>query len=116
MIDVFVNAYPYPVEIVDTNNFPYEAGCHGCLRCELVGVYDRKDGFQEFYFNLVNSCDVLVFGMNIDDFPQKDVPKQLFNLGMGIAFKAKPVRLQAWKRMPKLYFQLHKNIVDSGRR
>lgn len=246
MIDVFVSTYPYPVEIVDINDFPYEAGCHGCLKCELVGECDRKDGFQAFYFNLVNSCDVLVFGMNLEDryirpvwklfldrsfsnghrtsmmgkhttylvsgplrslpsvrlfleakdnvgrenamgiisdeydsseelqeliqetakklaravdskyqksinflgiggikifrdliysmrgvvpddhqfyrrnglydFPQKDVPKQLFNLGMGIAFKAKPVRLQAWKRMPKLYIQLHKNIVDSGRR
>ena len=27
---------------------------------------DRKDGF-EFYLNLVNTCDVLVFGMNIED-------------------------------------------------
>ena len=67
MIDVFVAAYPYAVEVVDINDFPYEAGCHGCLRCELVGECDRKDGFQEFYSNLVNTCDVLVFGMNLEE-------------------------------------------------
>ncbi len=67
MIDVFKDAYPHPIEIIDINNFPYEAGCHGCLKCELVGDCDRKDGFQEFYMKLVNTCDVLLFGMNIED-------------------------------------------------
>lgn len=245
MIDVFMDAYPHPIEVVDINSFPYEAGCHGCLRCELVGDCDRKDGFQEFYLNLVNTCDVLVFGMNIEDrylkliwklfldrtfsnghrtsmmgkhtaylvagplrslpnvrqflegkdnvgrenamsiisdeykdstqleklltvsaqrlaraaeanyqksinflglggikifrdliysmrgvvgddhrfykkhglydFPQKDIGKQVFNLGMGVAFKLKPVRIQAFERMPALYIQLHKQIVKSGK-
>lgn len=245
MIEVFMGAYPHPIEVVDINDFPYEAGCHGCLRCELVGECDRKDGFQEFYLNLVNTCDVLVFGMNIEDrylkpiwklfldrtfsnghrtsmmgkhttylvsgplrslpsvrqflegkdnvgrensmgiigdeyedskqleellrltaqrlaraaavkyqksvnflglggmkifrdliysmrgvvgddhrfykkrglydFPQKDIPKQFFNLGMGMAFKLKPVRVQAFERMPEMYILLHKQIVDSGK-
>lgn len=245
MIDVFMDAYPYPVEVVDINDFPYEAACHGCLRCELVGECDRKDGFQEFYLNLVNTCDVLVFGMNIGDrylkpvwklfldrtfsnghrtsmmgkhtaylvagplralpnvrqflegkdnvgrencmgiigdeyedsnllegllrdtanrlarasaagyqksvnflglggmkifrdliysmrgvvkddhrfykekglydFPQKDIGKEMFNLGMGLAFMLKPVRIQAFERMPELYIKLHKDIVDSGK-
>ncbi len=66
MIDVFIDAYPQPVEVVDINDFPYEAGCHGCLHCEFVGECDRKDGFQDFYFNLVNTCNVLLFGMNIE--------------------------------------------------
>ncbi|HPG87314.1 MAG TPA: NAD(P)H-dependent oxidoreductase [Spirochaetales bacterium] len=245
MIDAFVDAYPYPVEVVDINDFPYEAGCHGCLRCELVGECDRKDGFQEFYLNLVDTCDALVFGMNLEgrylrpvwklfldrtfsnghrtsmmgkhtaylvagplrslpnvrqflegkdnvgrencmaiigdeyddsallgrllrdgavrlaraidgryqksvnflgwgglkifrdliygmrgvvrddhrfykthglyDFPQKDIPKQLFNLAMGLAFTLKPVRVQAFERMPSMYILLHKRIVDSGK-
>ena len=245
MIDAFVGAYPYPVEVVDINDFPYEAGCHGCLRCELVGECDRKDGFQEFYLNLVDTCDALVFGMNLEgrylrpvwklfldrtfsnghrtsmmgkhtaylvagplrslpnvrqflevkdnvgrencmaiigdeyddsallgrllregagrlaravdagyqksvnflglggikifrdliygmrgvvrddhrfykthglyDFPQKDIPKQLFNIAMGVAFTLKPVRLQAFELMPPMYIQLHKRIVDSGK-
>ena len=58
--------YEVITEVVDINDFPYEAGCHGCLRCELVGECDRKDGFQEFYLNLVNTCDALVFGMNLE--------------------------------------------------
>ena len=66
MIDVFIAAYPNEVQIVDINDFPYEGACRGCLRCELVGECDRKDGFQEFYQNLVNSCDVLVHAMNLD--------------------------------------------------
>lgn len=37
MIDVFVDAYPHPVEIIDINAYPYEAACNGCLKCELVG-------------------------------------------------------------------------------
>lgn len=245
MLDVFIDAYPHTIEVIDINEFPYEAGCHGCLKCELVGECDRKDGFQEFYLNLVNTCDVLVFGMNIEDrylkpiwklfldrtfsnghrasmmgkhtaylvagplrslpnvrqflegkdnvgrenamciigdeyedslylenllrnsakrlsqaalakyqksinflgvggikifrdliysmrgvvgddhrfykknglydFPQRDLGKQIFNLGMGMAFKLKPVRMQAFERMPEMYIQLHKQIVKSGK-
>ncbi len=244
MIDVFIAAYPHPVEVVDINDFPYEAGCHGCLRCELVGECDRKDGFQQFYTDLVNTCDVLVFGMNLEgrylkpvwklfldrsfanghrtsmmgkhtcylvagrlrelpnvrqflegkdqvgrensmgilsdeyedsrqlemllqelsgrlaravaakyqksvnflglggikifrdliysmrgvvkddhrfykerglyDFPQRDLSKQVFNVFMGAAFMFEPVRLQAFERMPAMYIQQHKRIVDSG--
>lgn len=243
MIDVFVDAYPHPVEVVDINDFPYEAGCDGCLRCELVGECVRKDGFQNFYLNLVNTCDALVFGMNIEDrylrlvwklfldrtfanghrtsmmgkhtaylvagplralpnvrqflegkdnigrenamlivgdeyedssllesllrdgaqrlsrataakyqksinflgvgglkifrdliygvrgvvgddhrfykehgfydFPQKNIGNELFNIGMGLAFKAKSVRLQAYERMPEMYIEKHKAIVES---
>lgn len=242
MIDVFIDSYPHPIEIIDINDFPYEAGCHGCLRCELVGECDRRDGFQEFYMNLVNNCDVLVFGMNIEerylkpvwklfldrtfsnghrtsmmgkhtaylvagplrslpnvrqflegkdnvgrenamciisdeyedslylesllrnsarllsraaltryqksinflglggirifrdliysmrgvvrddhrfykerglyDFPQKDLGKQVFNLGMGIAFRFKSVRIKAFERMPEMYIRRHKQIVE----
>lgn len=245
MIDVFMDAYPHPVEVVDINTFPYEAGCHGCLRCELVGDCERKDGFQDFYMDLVNTCDVLLFGMNLEDrylkpiwklfldrtfsnghrtsmmgkhtaylvagplralpnvrqflegkdnvgrensmaiigdeyedsarleallrscaerlarataakyqksvnflglggmkifrdliysmrgvvrddhrfykknglydFPQKDIPKQFFNLGMGTAFKLKFVRVQAFEQMPAMYIKLHEQIVKSGK-
>lgn len=245
MLDVFMDAYPHKIEVIDINDFPYEAGCHGCLKCELVGECDRKDGFQEFYLNLVNTCDVLVFGMNIEDrylkpiwklfldrtfsnghrtsmmgkhtaylvagplrslpnvrqflegkdnvgrenamfiigdeyedslylenllrnsakrlsqaalakyqksinflgvggikifrdliysmrgvvgddhrfykknglydFPQRDLRKQLFNLIMGMAFKLKTVRMQAFERMPEMYIQQHKQIVKSGK-
>ena len=245
MLDVFMDAYPHEIEVIDINEFPYEAGCHGCLKCELVGECDRKDGFQDFYLNLVNTCDVLVFGMNIEDrylkpiwklflertfsnghrtsmmgkhtgylvagplrslpnvrqflegkdnvgrenamciigdeyedsvylesliinsakrlsqaalakyqksvnflgvggikifrdliysmrgvvgddhrfykknglydFPQKDLGKQAFNLGMGMAFKLKAVRMQAFERMPEMYIQLHKQILKSGK-
>jgi multimeric flavodoxin WrbA len=245
MIDVFLDSYPHPVEVIDINDFPYESGCHGCLRCELVGECDRNDGFQEFYMNLVNSCDVLVFGMNIEerylkpvwklfldrtfsnghrtsmmgkhtaylvagplrslpgvrqflegkdnvgrenamfiisdeyddssyldsllrnsalrlsqaatagyqksvnflglggikifrdliygmrgvvrddhqfykkhglyDFPQKDIRKQFFNLGMGLAFRLKKLRLKAFESMPDLYIKQHKEIVQSGK-
>lgn len=245
MLDVFMDAYPHTIEVIDINDFPYEAGCHGCLKCELVGECDRKDGFQEFYLNLVNTCDVLVFGMNIEDrylkpiwklfldrtfsnghrtsmmgkhtaylvagplrslpnvrqflegkdnvgrenamfiigdeyedslylenllrnsakrlsqaalakyqksinflgvggikifrdliysmrgvvgddhrfykknglydFPQRDLRKQLFNLIMGMAFKLKTVRMQAFERMPEMYIQQHKQIVKSGK-
>jgi len=244
MIDVFIAAYPHPVEVVNINDFPYEAGCHGCLRCELVGECDRKDGFQQFYADLVNTCDVLVFGMNTEgrylkpvwklfldrsfanghrtsmmgqhtcylvagrlrelpnvrqflegkdqvgrensmgilsdeyedcrqlemllqelagrlaravaanyqksanflglggikifrdliysmrgvvrddhrfykerglyDFPQRNLSKQAFNVFMGAAFMFEPVRLQAFERMPAMYIQQHKRIVDSG--
>lgn len=66
MIKVFLAAYPNEVEVVDINDFPYEGACQGCLKCELVGPCDRKDGFQDFYQNLVNTCDVLVHAMNIE--------------------------------------------------
>ncbi|NCB24983.1 MAG: iron-sulfur protein [Bacteroidia bacterium] len=245
MIDVFIDAYPYPIEVIDIKDFPYEAGCHGCLRCELVGECDRKDGFQDFYVNLVNTCDVIVYAMNLEDrylrpiwklfldrtfsnghrtsmmgkhtaylvagplralpnvrqflegkdnvgrensmgiigdeyedsallesmlrelarrlsnavaanyqksinflglggikifrdliygmrgvvrddhrfykkhglydFPQKDIGRQLFNLGMGFAFMLKPVRIQAFERMPAMYIKLHEHIVKSGK-
>lgn len=66
MIDVFLSAYPSQVEVININDFPYEGACQGCLRCELVGECDRKDGFQQFYQDLVNSCDVLIHAMNIE--------------------------------------------------
>jgi len=49
------------------------------------------------------------------DFPQKDLAKQLFNLAMGFAFTLKPVRVQAFERMPDLYIKLHQLIVKSGK-
>lgn len=243
MINVFLDQYPHPVEIIDINKFPYESACHGCLKCELVGECQIEDGFQDFYLNLVETCDVIVFGMNIEDrylkpiwklfldrtfsnghrtsmmkkhtgylvsgplrylpsvrqflegkdnvgrensmfiigdeykdsefleslirtsanrlseaveakyqksvnflgiggmkifrdliysmrgvvgddhrfykekklydFPQKDIKKQIFNISMGLAFKFKPVRMQAYERMPEMYIQLHKKIIDS---
>jgi multimeric flavodoxin WrbA len=66
MIKVFRAAYPNEVEVVNINDFPYEGACKGCLRCELVGECDHHDGFQDFYQNLVNSCDVLIHAMNLD--------------------------------------------------
>lgn len=66
MIEVFKQAYPNAVEVVDINDFPYEGACQGCLRCELVGECDRHDGFQKFYQDLVNSCDVLIHAMNLE--------------------------------------------------
>lgn len=49
------------------------------------------------------------------DFPQKDIGRQLFNLGMGFAFMLKPVRIQAFERMPAMYIKLHEHIVKSGK-
>ena len=49
------------------------------------------------------------------DFPQRDLRKQLFNLIMGMAFKLKTVRMQAFERMPEMYIQQHKQIVKSGK-
>lgn len=245
MIDAFLAAYPNRVEVVDINDFPYEGACQGCLRCELVGDCDRKDGFQQFYQDLVNSCDVLVQAMNIEgrylapvwklfldrtfsnghrtsmmgkhtcylvagplrqlpnvrqflegkdrvgrensmgiisdeepdsarlqalvadlaartdraarakyqkgvnflgvggikifrdliygmrgvvrddhrfyrerglyDFPQRNLPKQAFNLVMGAAFTLKPVREQAFRNMKPLYIAQHKMLVESGK-
>lgn len=66
MIDVFLASYPNHVEVIDINTYQYEGACQGCLRCELVGECDRNDGFQTFYQDLVNSCDVLVHAMNIE--------------------------------------------------
>ena len=45
----------------------------------------------------------------------KDLGKQAFNLGMGMAFKLKAVRMQAFERMPEMYIQLHKQILKSGK-
>lgn len=47
------------------------------------------------------------------DFPHKDLGKELFNLGMGLAFKSKTVRMQAYERMPEMYIKLHKELVES---
>lgn len=66
MIEAFLSSYPNAVEVIDINTFPYEGACQGCLRCELVGECDREDGFQVFYQDLVNSCDVLVHAMNLE--------------------------------------------------
>lgn len=245
MIDVFMDAYPHPIEVIDINDFPYEAGCDGCLKCELVGECSREDGFGEFYLNLVNTCDVLIFAMNLEDrylkpiwklfldrtfanghrtsmmgkhttylvagplralpnvrqflegkdnvgrenamgiigddyedsaylegllrnsaerlsqaalakyqksvnflgvggikifrdliygmrgvvgddhrfykehglydFPQKDLRNEAFNLGMGMAFKLKSVRMQAYEGMAEMYIKPHKEIVESGK-
>lgn len=66
MIEVFLDAYPHQVQVIDINEFPFESGCKGCLQCEFVGDCARKDGFQDFYVNLVNSCDVIVYAMNLE--------------------------------------------------
>jgi len=47
------------------------------------------------------------------DFPQKDLGKHLFNLTMGMAFRIKSVRVQAFERMPEMYIQRHRQIVKT---
>ncbi|MCL4561308.1 MAG: hypothetical protein M1281_11920 [Chloroflexi bacterium] len=49
------------------------------------------------------------------DFLQKDIGKQLFNMGMGIAFVFKLLRIQASDRMTEMYIQQRKQIVKSGK-
>jgi multimeric flavodoxin WrbA len=67
LVDRFVASFDGPVEVVNLHDIDIKGGCLGCLRCGAGYrcAYTGKDGFIDFYNDIVRKADVLVFAGTI---------------------------------------------------
>ena len=69
MIKQFQNCFSGSVEVVNINDVDIIGGCIGCAHCayDNICVYRDKDGFTDFYFNKLQTPDILIYAGNIKD-------------------------------------------------
>ncbi len=67
MIDYFTQLFPYMVKVANIANFPFSAGCLGCLRCTETSVCVLKDKFDQYLRDDVYQTDALIMAFDIKD-------------------------------------------------
>ena len=67
MIEDFISVYPYPTQMVNIAEFPFQGGCLGCFRCAGDGKCVYKDGFDSFLRERIQTADALVYAFTVRD-------------------------------------------------
>ncbi len=61
MIDQYSNSFKSKAEIIDLNIIEIKGSCLGCMKCGYNYQCQYKDGFKDFYNNVVRKADILIF-------------------------------------------------------
>ncbi len=67
MIDRFVSVFPYPCDIVNIQEYPFQGGCLSCFNCAATGKCVYKDGFDEFLRGNIHRHDAILYAFRIQD-------------------------------------------------
>ena len=67
MIREFQEASPYPVSVVNLQEFPFAGGCLGCFHCAADGKCIYKDQFDQFLRERIQTADACVYAFTIKD-------------------------------------------------
>ncbi len=67
MISDFKNACAHPVTEVNLNDFPFQGGCLGCMKCATSGKCVYTDGFENLVRNTVYGADGIVYAFTIQN-------------------------------------------------
>ncbi len=67
MIDRFVSVFPYPCDIVNIREYPFQGGCLSCFNCAATGKCVYKDGFDEFLRGNIHRHDAILYAFRIQD-------------------------------------------------
>ena len=67
MVEKFKSSFNGIIASYNLNDIDIKGGCLGCLECSYnnVCIYEGKDGFVDFYNDLIN-FDIVIFGSGVD--------------------------------------------------
>ncbi len=67
MVDLFVAVFPYPCDVINIREFPFQGGCLSCFSCAATGKCVYKDGFDDFLRNTIHKHDAIIYAFRIQD-------------------------------------------------
>ena len=67
MVDLFVAVFPYPCDVINIREFPFQGGCLSCFSCAATGKCVYKDGFEDFLRNTIHKHDAIIYAFRIQD-------------------------------------------------
>ncbi|MEG2202566.1 MAG: NAD(P)H-dependent oxidoreductase [Christensenellaceae bacterium] len=67
MVDDFIKIYPYPVRVINIDEFAFAGGCLGCFACATNGECVYKDGFDRFLREKIQTAQCIIFAAAIKD-------------------------------------------------
>ena len=67
MVDRFVAVFPYPCDVINIREFPFQGGCLSCFSCAATGKCVYKDGFEDFLRNTIHKHDAIIYAFRIQD-------------------------------------------------
>jgi multimeric flavodoxin WrbA len=67
MVDRFVATFPYPCDVINIREFPFQGGCLSCFGCAATGKCVYKDGFDDFLRNTIHRHDAILYAFRIQD-------------------------------------------------
>lgn len=67
MVDRFVAVFPYPCDVINIREFPFQGGCLSCFSCAATGKCVYKDGFDDFLRNTIHKHDAIIYAFRIQD-------------------------------------------------
>lgn len=67
MIDSFVKTFPGKTRVLNLNDFPFQGGCLGCLKCAATGKCVYTDGFDNYLRDEVQSTNAIIYAFTIKD-------------------------------------------------
>lgn len=69
MINQFSKQFNEEIGIYNINEIDIKGGCRGCCKCgdKNICIYNDKDGFYDFYNNVILNADAIIYAGNIVD-------------------------------------------------
>ena len=67
MVDRFVAVFPYPCDVINIREFPFQGRCLSCFSCAATGKCVYKDGFDDFLRNTIHKHDAIIYAFRIQD-------------------------------------------------
>ncbi|MCD7814117.1 MAG: NAD(P)H-dependent oxidoreductase [Lachnospiraceae bacterium] len=67
MIAEFQSVCPYPVRVMNIEEFPFQGGCISCFHCAADGTCIYKDGFADMLREQIQSADAILYAFTIQD-------------------------------------------------
>lgn len=76
MINELINIFPGKSKVLNLNDFSFQGGCLGCLRCAASGKCFYTDGFDTFLREEVQKSDAIIYAFTIKDHSMGTLFKQ----------------------------------------
>lgn len=67
MIKTFTSCFNNTVDVINLHSININGGCLGCAKCFKEGKCIYKDGYEELFYEKINTADVLIFAGTMKD-------------------------------------------------
>ena len=67
MVDRVRAKLPYATRVVNLQEYPFNGGCLGCVKCAVSGKCVHKDGFDEYLRTQIQTADAIIYAFTIRD-------------------------------------------------